>query len=551
MGALVTAPDSAGTLDRGPIELGGKGDDPHSLSQPAAGRYSGHWARLFVLLVAFGVAYALHALGSARPFLHFLILSSVILLCVALLMGPRNELRSARMAVPLFDLAWLTFAMHLSRGASVYLLPALYIVLATVALRRDNWGTSMALAGIVTAILLTVTAHQSGTALEVAVAQATLLAAGGVALRLTIGVTSPAVAERHDQRPSDILSEKTSDGVFTLTVDDWRIVEANPAGRALLDPLSDDDVRGRLLPEMLRFADDAFLKTCQEELAKGQPVVDVSTHAHDVADRKLLLRCNMEMVEQKSSVPLIRAIMQIVPDQNEAMATRAERDDFILNYIPTLTHELNNHLAGIRMSAEFAVATGRMPDFQQMQQQVDRCQDVLHTVTLQILRSAAPSCVPEKLPETNLRIALERSLLLTRPQVLSQGVHLQVDTPPDLPHVIGFTHELQEVLARVVLQSVERMTEQESARAIAITATARPTSVDLVITDTGPGLNSRELYILNGKQVAASRSEDRTWKTVRDAACRFGGDLQASNGLHGGVRLRLSLPIAEPQEVEA
>lgn len=546
----MTALDRSQTLEPGLGEPSEPAGDVAGLQHPpAANDYSGHLARLLVLLATFAVAYGLHTLAGGRPYFGFLVLSGVILTCIGLLLGPQSQFRSARMAVPLFDLAWITFAMHLSSGLNVFLLPGLYIVIAMVAMRGDRWEIGTTLAGVITGIVILLSADKSGSVLTLAVAQATLLAAGALAIRLTIGASSSAVAMSRNQQLYETLLNKTSDAVFALTPDDWRVIEANPAGRTLFDGQPETDLHERPLGELVRFTDDAFLRACRAKLAAGEPVVDAVTYAQDAEGHKVLVRCNMTPVQSPGSDSFVQAIMEIVEEPEQVLPTSAVRDDFIVNYIPTLTHELNNHLAAIRLSAEFAADTGRMPDFQQIQQQVDRCQDVLQTVVLQILRSSAPVVVPEKLPEADVRTVLERCLLLTRPQVLSQGVQLRVDIPPDLPKVVGFTHELQEAMARVVLQSVERMAAQETARALTITATGRPTRVDIVVTDTGPGLGSRELYIISGKQVAVSRAGDRAWEAVRDSVCRFGGDAQASNGLHGGMRLRFSLPVAVPEQV--
>lgn len=520
-------------------------------STPAAGDYSGYLARLVVLAAAYGAGYLLHLVSGGKPYFGFLSLSGVILVCIGLVLGPRSHFRSARVAVPLFDLAWITFAMYLSKGSASLLLPALYIVVAMAAMRHDRWELGTSVAGAITAIFVLAGAHQTGSALTLAVAQATLLAAGALAIRLTVTETLPqSVCEDNGQLYETLLA-KTSDAVFSLAPDTWEVLEANPAARALSNPKGESVGKRQALDRLVPFGDEAFPRACRQQLEVGEPVVDAVTYAAGPDGQKRMLRCNLTPVRPHDADEFVQAIIEVMEDKEVAPAIQPLRDDFSVNYIPSLTHELNNHLAAIRLSAELAATTGRMPDFNQIQDQVDRCQDVLQTVVLQILRSAGPTATPETAPHADLEQALERVLLLTRPHVLTNGVQLQVDIPHYLPPVVGFAHEVQEALIRIIIQSVKSMSGRDTAHVLALTVTPRSDSIEVLITDGGPGLNARELSVIAGRSVAVSRAEDRTWEIVRDAVCRFGGDIQAANGLNGGMRLRLVFPVHVEQQVVA
>jgi len=73
-------------------------------------------ARLLVLTATFVGGYFLNQVAHGRPYFGFLLISGVILLCIGLVMGPTRQVRAARLAVPLFDLAWISFAMYLTDG---------------------------------------------------------------------------------------------------------------------------------------------------------------------------------------------------------------------------------------------------------------------------------------------------------------------------------------------------------------------------------------------------------------------------------------------------
>jgi signal transduction histidine kinase len=515
---------------------------------PSAGDYNGHFARLILLATTLGAGYLLNYLAGGRPYFAFVLISGLILVSIGLVLGPRTQVRAVRIAVPLFDLAWITFAMYLTNGLSSFVLPMLYVVVAMAAMRGDRWEIGTTLAGAVTAIFVLSGTQQTGPALTLAVTQVTLLAAGALAIRLTATEALPRGACEDNGQLYETLLQKTSNAVFALAPETWQVLQANPAARALGGIGDEATVATQPLEQLVHFTDKAFPEVCRRTLAEGKAVVDAVTYASGRNGQKLMLRCNMTRVRPRDAAEFVQAIAEVVEEQQVQAAVAPLRDDFSVNYIPSLTHELNNHLAAIRLSAELAATTGRVPDFDVIQQQVDHCQDVLQTVVLQILRSAGPTVMPKTTPQADLELALERVLLLTRPHVLTGGVQLQVDIPHSLPPVVGFIHELQEALIRVIIQSVKSMSGRDTARALALTVTPRPEGVEVIIADAGPGLNARELAVIAGRSVAVSRAEDRSWEIVRDAVCRFGGDIQAANGLNGGMRLRLTFPLYVEQK---
>jgi nitrogen-specific signal transduction histidine kinase len=509
--------------------------------------YGGHVARLLVLFACFAGGWLLNHIAAGRPYFGLLLLTGVILVCIGLVLGPGPHRASTRVAVALFDLAWIMFAMYLTDGLSSFLLPLLYIVVATAAMRGRSWEIGTTVAGAITGIFILANTNVTGTSLTMAVAQSTLLAAGALAVRLSASARGVQSAIDENQALYESLLEMTSDAVFSLEPETWCILEANPAAIALFGGSPDSDFRGRPLPEVLRFKDHSFPQTCRQKLNLGEEVRDAVTYARNHDGEELVLRFSLTPGPESDGA-VLQAVVEIA-DEQEVVVRPAPlpRDDFSVNYIPSLTHELNNHLAAIRLAAELAATTGRPPDLEEIQQQVDHCQDVLQTVVLQILRAAAPVGATDKTPSCDLRVVVERCLLLTRPQVLTSGIHFEVDLPPDLPSVAGFAHELQEALVRVVIRSVKMMAAQEAPRQLSITVAPQSRTVDLLLSDSTEGLGARELAVVNGRTAGVSRAEDRGWEVVRDATCRFGGTVQASNGLNGGMRLKITLPVIREQ----
>lgn len=521
----------------------------------ASNEYGGYVARLVVLLAVLLAGWLLNYLSAGQPYFVFLTFGGILLVSFTLIIRPRNQVVAARLVVPLLDLAWITFAMYLTHGLNSFLLPLLYVVVAVVAMRGDRWEMGTTLAGAVTSIFVLAIAHHSGGSVALAAAQSTLLAAGALAVRLIIS-TRPLHESAHDptQLLYDELLASTSDAVLRLSPDDWRIIDANPASLALLGYGNGNGdshaVVGQSMVSVLRFDDPTFLPACRARLAEDEPVRASLTHAWTRDGRDLCLKFSLSAVPDHGKGPgFIHAVVEVGDDQMPAGAAGCARRsaDFITEYIPSLTHELNNHLAAIRLAAELAEATGKAPDFAQMQSQVDHCQEVLQTVVLQIMSSAAPIQTPAKTPVCNLRTVVERALLLSRPQVLSSNVQLQLKAPNELPQVNGFAHELQEALLRIVIHCAKGMTEQEQPRALTITISPREEEVEVILRDCGTGLSWGDIAAISGRQVPISKSEEREWETIREGICRFGGTIHATNGLNGGARFKITLPIAEEQ----
>lgn len=513
--------------------------------------YNPHFARLIVLAVAFGAGWLLNHFSHGKPYFVLLAFAGVVLVCIGLVLGPRAHRASARAAVPLFDLAWIMFAMYLTDGLSSALLPLLYIVVATVAMRGNNWEIGVTVAGAITGIFILASTHVTGSSFSLAVAQSALLAAAALAVRLTAASSGSAPEVQRSRALYRALLANTSDAVFTLNPVDWSILEANPVADDLITGDVGPDLTGQPLEKVIRFQDHAFADVCRKALARTHEVRNAVTYVQAHDGRRLMLRVNL-LASDADETGTVQAVMEIVGDDEAAVAAQPpRRDDFSVNYIPSLTHELNNHLAAIRLGAELAATTGATPDFEEMQRQVDHCQEVLQTVVLQILRTATPLPSNGQAPLCDLQVVVERCLLLTRPQVLTGGVQLQVDMPSTLPPVRGFDHELQEALIRVLVRSIKAMAHQDPPRLLTLRVASKLNDVEITLTDSAEGLTSRELTIANGRFAAVSRAEDRTWETVRDAVCRFGGTVNASNGLNGGMRVKISLPVRAEEAVVA
>lgn len=521
--------------------------------------YRGYLARLLVLGGVLVAAIVLDYISAGRPTFAYLMLAGVLLVCLALVLGPRTRSTAARLVIPLFDLAWVMFAMYLTEGLQSFLLPLLYIIVATAAIRGSHWEIGTTLGGAVTGMFVLASLDPSQQNVSLAAAQAILLAAGALGVRLMVGSeqeTRSAELQRASDQFYSRIMDQTTDAVFLLEPETWVVQSANPAATQLFNG-NGNPLTGQPLADILQLTDEAFLETCRQQLQEQGSVRHALTHGRRPDGQLLPLRLHITPYQLTGGPELLQVVVSQEP---QAAAPAPEKiadlpvapvtarpDEFITHYLPSLTHELNNHLAAIRMTAELAETLDKPPDWSQIQEQVDHCQEVLQTVVMQIMRAGTAASLGEQIPTCEVRSIVEHVLVLTRPQIMTAGANLQIALPEERVTVRGFSYDLQEALVRVLLHAAASMKQQELPRTISLTAEVKGSFAELVVSDLGPGLSASELALLNGRRRPLSGPEDRKWDVVRDSVCRFGGELVVDNGLHGGARYHLRLALAEDE----
>lgn len=341
-----------------------------------------------------------------------------------------------------------------------------------------------------------------------------------------------------------------ADAVFEVSPGDFVVTDCNPAAVALFGGgTPDGNLVGLPLDEVLGCSDVGFVDQCQRRLAEEGSVhaATASALSEDREPRTLVL--DLALVRANGHAAYVQVVARVTADGENGASGRSSWPDydFVSHYIPPLTHELNNHLGAIRLSAELADVSGIMPDVKAIQDEVDHCQQVLQTVVTQILRASAPvPANPAVAPVSDLGQVIENALLLAQPQILSQGIQLQLNLPSgQLPPVSGHAHELQEALVRIILHSTRALRENSHPRPLSCHVSLRDGEVGISFTHAGKGLTWGEMAALNGQSAVVPRGEQRTWTVVREGVTRFGGTLTAANSIAGGTRFRITLKAAE------
>jgi len=234
----------------------------------------------------------------------------------------------------------------------------------------------------------------------------------------------------------------------------------------------------------------------------------------------------------------------------------ARRDDALKTaLVDSVSHDLRTPLAGIRAAAGTLGDPGqvRTPDevrqtaslIESETQRLDRLVSGLLDLSRIQAGSIRPS--PEALDvEGVVRPVLER----LRPLLGDRRV--EVDVPPDLPPLAGDAVFVDQCLANLV-ENVARHTPPDTA--LAVRARLLPDGeprIELVVEDEGPGVDpdvARHLFdrfYRAGGPGRAGSGMGIGLTIVRGLTEAMGGSVDAARGSHGGLAVRVRLPVMPP-----
>lgn len=168
-----------------------------------------------------------------------------------------------------------------------------------------------------------------------------------------------------------------------------------------------------------------------------------------------------------------------------------ERAAFWSDLAASMSHEIRNPLVAIKTFAQLLPERFDDADFRKefnqiVVQEIDR----LDQIITQINNFAHPSELVMK--PVDLRASIKRALQLARERVATNGMPVEMDLPPDLPHVVGDETALTEAFAHLVANAAEATPPGREGR---ITLVAKPfkeggeTSVIVTVQDHGTGID--------------------------------------------------------------
>jgi two-component system phosphate regulon sensor histidine kinase PhoR len=271
--------------------------------------------------------------------------------------------------------------------------------------------------------------------------------------------------------------------------------------KGMADGVMVTDAQGRVM-----IVNPAFLNTfgIKEEYAVGRPLVEVirnegiqnlyktSHERRDYVTGEVETGFPEPMYFIAGCVPLIiedvfSGIVIVLHDVTRMQALERVRRDFVAN----VTHELKTPIAAIQGFAE-TLMDGALDDkekankflgiIESNSQRLARLVEDLMTLSKIELGEVKLHMKPVSLQE----VALEAAALL-EPKIKERNIKLAVDFPPDMPPALADKDKLYQIMLNVMDNAVKYTPRGESV-AIAGKAGEAGGTVEISITDTGPGI---------------------------------------------------------------
>ncbi len=171
---------------------------------------------------------------------------------------------------------------------------------------------------------------------------------------------------------------------------------------------------------------------------------------------------------------------------NEAYMIQSEKLASLGQLASGMAHEIHNPLTIISGEAQLYLERFKGQDEKVdtvLRSIIEECQRAAD-ITRRILRFAKPA--PPDFTAVDLRATIEESLTLAGYQVRMEQVERVVQVAERLPKVRGNQNQLQEVLLNLILNACQAM-GQHGGR-LALSAAPNGSTVELRVTDTGPGI---------------------------------------------------------------
>jgi PAS domain S-box-containing protein len=173
-------------------------------------------------------------------------------------------------------------------------------------------------------------------------------------------------------------------------------------------------------------------------------------------------------------------------------ARRSEKLAALGTLAAGLAHELNNPIGIMSSRIELMLLEGGAAlsgevreDLQVLHRQAQRVARIT-----QGLLSFAHRSAGEHVP-IDLNHIVREMLLLVERQIVKAGVRMRVDLAPELPAVLGDADTLQQVVLNLVTNARDALVEGGDIEIV--TRSPKPSTIELIVADTGPGIAPEDL----------------------------------------------------------
>jgi len=365
-------------------------------------------------------------------------------------------------------------------------------------------------------------------------------------------------AERQVRASEDLFStafRSSPDAIAISRRSDGRLIEANDRWLDLLGYERVELERGLIAP-LAAHADDAGrqMLTALEHEGADSGDVDVTLRDRRGGERQTLVRINA--VEVGGEACVIGIVRDMTAQRQAERQAREQRQQIthlsrvasLTDFSSALAHELNQPLTAILANAQAALRylSRDQPDLTEIRailreiaESDKRAGDLIHHLRLLMKHGE------EEFTPVDLNQVVREVLDFMHGEFVMRDVDVHVSFAPDLPHVNGDRVQLQQLILNLACNASEAMEGQQRGRKTlgASTAHGGNDSVQLVVTDTGPGIEAERVErIFDPFFTTKEKGLGLGLPISRNIAKAHGGDLIAERSESNGAIFRLVLP---------
>ncbi len=253
----------------------------------------------------------------------------------------------------------------------------------------------------------------------------------------------------------------------------------------------------------------------RHELA-GQSLLRLAPPDHRVALTHAWLRVR-QSESQRFEMELLRAddsrftalvSFDLIPDYDEvlvvikdvtelrrleAQVRQHEKLAALGRLVAGAAHELNNPLAVILGLSQLQLGEDIPPAVRADLEQIERAARRAAAIVHQLRAFGQPRTL--ELAPLDLSLVVAETLERLSAQIAAEDVVVTVDLPPDTPHVLGESHQIEQVVFNIALNAIQALALRlpGEPRHLRFSARADAESVVLVIEDTGLGIAPEHL----------------------------------------------------------